>query len=133
MRRFFLAATIMSIVASGPLQALAGDREIAEQFIQRLKVQRDAGSLKGFTLDLKVDKGVVLLRGSVGQASQKQDVLAVANGIEGITSVVDEITVSGADPVAAPAAEQAMVVRPKAAGAAAPAPADKTTSDTFSF
>jgi len=123
MRRFFLAAAILSIVATGPLQAHAGDREIAEQIIQKLKVQRDAGSLKGFTLDLKVDKGVVLLRGSVQEAAQKQNVLAVAKDIEGIVNVVDEITVA---PVVKPAetiakTEPAKVIRPQATIAAAPA------------
>jgi len=96
MRRFFLSAAIMAIVAGGPLQAQAGDREIAQQIIDRLKVHRDAGSLKDFTLDLKVDQGVVLLRGSVGQVEQKQNVLAAAKDIEGITKVVDEIEVRGA-------------------------------------
>jgi len=96
MRRFFLSAAIMAIVAGGPLQAQAGDREIAQQIIDRLKVHRDAGSLKDFTLDLKVDQGVVLLRGSVGQVDQKQNVLAAAKDIEGITKVVDEIEVRGA-------------------------------------
>jgi len=96
MRRFFLSAAIMAIVAGGPLQAQAGDREIAQQIIDRLKVHRDAGALKDFTLDLKVDQGVVLLRGSVGKAEQKENVLAAAKGIEGITKVVDEIEVRGA-------------------------------------
>ncbi len=121
MRRFFLAATILSIVAGGPLQALAGDREIAEQIIQKLKVQRDSGSLKDFTLDLKVDKGVVLMRGSVREESQKKGVLAAASGIEGVEKVQDEITVGvakPADPVAT------AVVKPKAAVAAVePGPA----------
>jgi osmotically-inducible protein OsmY len=93
MRRIFLSAAIMAIVAGGPLQAQAGDREIAQQIIDRLKVHRDAGALKDFTLDLKVDQGVVLLRGSVGQAEQKANVLAAAQGIEGIAKVVDEIEV----------------------------------------
>ena len=115
MRRFFLAATIMSIVAGGPLQALAGDREIAEQIIQKLKVQRDSGSLKDFTLDLKVDKGVVVMRGSVREEAQKQGVLAAASGIEGVEKVQDEITIGLAKPAEAVAAT---VVKPKAAVAA---------------
>lgn len=96
MRRFILSAAIMAIVAGGPLQAHAGDREIAQQIIDRLKVHRDAGSLKDFTLDLKVDQGVVLLRGSVGKAEQKENVLAAAKDIVGITQVVDEIEIRGA-------------------------------------
>jgi len=138
MRRFFLAATILSIVAGGPLQALAGDREIAEQIISKLKVQRDAGALKDFTLDLKVDKGVVLMRGSVREEAQKKNVLAVAKDIEGIASVIDEITVA---PTAATAAGVATVIKPKAAIAVAPvtspapvkAPVAKATTDDFSF
>jgi osmotically-inducible protein OsmY len=96
MRRFFLSAAIMAIAVGGPIQAQAGDREIAQQIIDRLKVQRDAGSLKDFTLDLKVDQGVVLLRGSVVRADQKESVLAAAKDIDGITKVVDEIEVRDA-------------------------------------
>lgn len=147
MRRFFLAATILSIVAGGPLQALAGDREIAEQIIQKLKVQRDAGALKDFTLDLKVDKGVVLMRGNVREAAQKENVLAAAKGIDGIANVVDEISVGTAQtaaPVAAatkspsPAPATATVLRPKAALTmpAVEETATKSTkpsADNFSF
>ncbi len=109
MRRFFLSAAIMAIVAGGPLQAQAGDREIAQQIMDRLKVQRDAGSLKDFTLDLKVDQGVVLLRGSVGQASQKHSVLAAARGIEGIADVIDEIEVRNDFSLPSALSEQAPV------------------------
>jgi osmotically-inducible protein OsmY len=129
MRRYFLAATILSIVAGGPLQALAGDREIAEQIIQKLKIQRDAGSLKDFTLDLKVDQGVVLMRGSVREEAQKASVLAVAKDIQGIANVVDEITVTSA---AKPAAGTATVIKPKAAIAVAPVQAP-AASENFSF
>jgi len=93
MRRFFFSAAIMAIVVGGPLQARGGDREIAQQIINNLKVHRDAGSLKDFTLDLKVDQGVVLLRGSVQRPDQKANVLAAAKGIDGISRVVDEIEV----------------------------------------
>ena len=145
MRRFFLAATILSIVAGGPLQAQAGDREIAEQIIQKLKVQRDAGSLKDFTLDLKVDKGVVLMRGSVREAAQKEGVLSATKGIEGIANVVDEISVGPAvaKAVAAPSATTdatATVVRPKATIATAepvkaktPSSSTAKSNDSFSF
>ncbi len=100
MRRFFLAAAIISVAASGPLAAQAGDREIAEQIIQKLKVQRDSGALKDFSLDLKVDKGVALLRGSVRDAAHKDNMIAAAKGIEGVSQVVDEITVITPAPTA---------------------------------
>lgn len=106
MRRFFFSAAIMAIVVGGPLQARGGDREIAQQIINNLKVHRDAGSLKDFTLDLKVDQGVVLLRGSVQRPDQKANVLAAAKGIDGISRVVDEIEVregAATEPAAAEA------------------------------
>src|SRR5690606_18760999 len=113
MRRFFFSAAIMAIVVGGPLQARGGDREIAQQIINNLKVHRDAGSLKDFTLDLKVDQGVVLLRGSVQRPDQKANVLAAANGIDGINQVVDEIEVRQAA-AAEPTADAAAVAQPPA-------------------
>jgi osmotically-inducible protein OsmY len=96
MRRKYFGLAIAAFATLGPLQAWGGDREIAEQIISRLKSNRDSGALKDFTLDLKVDGGVVLFKGNVGQASQKELVLKAAEGIEGVSKVVDEVTVAGA-------------------------------------
>lgn len=128
MRRFFFSAAIMAIVVGGPLQARGGDREIAQQIINNLKVHRDAGSLKDFTLDLKVDQGVVLLRGSVQRPDQKANVLAAASGIEGITRVVDEIEVRQGGEVTT---ETTAIIRPSAA--VAQLSSEGEGSDKFSF
>ncbi len=93
MRRFFFAAAVLALTATCPLAGWAGDREIAEQIIKRLKVQRDAGTLKGFKLDLKVEQGVVLFNGKVSDPEQKTAVLSAAKGLEGIAEVVDQIAV----------------------------------------
>lgn len=118
MRRKCLGIAIAALATFGPMQAWGGDREIAEQIIQRLKTSRDSGALKDFTLDMKVDSGVVLFRGNVSEAVQKDLVLATAAGIEGIASIVDEVSVT---PIANPAAKVtaapvavASVVKPKA-------------------
>ncbi|MCC9603226.1 BON domain-containing protein [Stieleria sp. JC731] len=105
MRRKYLGLAIAAITAFGPASAFGGDREIAQEIMTRLKSTRDAGALKDFTLDMKVDQGVVLFRGSVSETSQKDLVLAAAKGIEGITKVVDEVSVK--DAVATPAVEAA--------------------------
>jgi hypothetical protein len=68
MRRKYLGFAIAAIATLGPAQAWGGDREIAEEIIERLKAKRDSGALKDFTLDMKVDQGVVLFRGSVSEA-----------------------------------------------------------------
>ena len=93
MRRKYFGLAIAAFATLGPMQAWAGDREIAEQIIERLKSNRDSGALKDFTLDMKVDKGVVLFRGNVSQNTQKDLVLQTAKGIEGINQVIDEVTV----------------------------------------
>jgi osmotically-inducible protein OsmY len=148
MRRKYFGLAIAAIATIGPLQAWGGDREIAEQIIQRLKVNRESGALKDFTLDMKVDQGVVLFRGNVSEDVQKDLVLEAADGIEGIAKIVDEVSVK---PVATPAPAKvepakatAKVVKPKAALAVAepvsvkpakdltPAPAAKREGD-FSF
>ena len=89
MRRKYFGLAIAAIATLGPMQAWGGDREIAEQIIKRLKTNRDSGALKDFTLDMKVDNGVVLFRGSVTQNAQKGLVLETAKGIEGVAKVVD--------------------------------------------
>tara|TARA_R110002049_G_scaffold2750_2_gene21761 strand:- start:640637 stop:641818 length:1182 start_codon:yes stop_codon:yes gene_type:complete len=107
MRRKYFGLAIAAIATLGPMQAFGGDREIAEQIIQRLKDNRSSGALEDFALDLKVDQGVVLFRGNVSEQAQKDLVLKAAGGIEGIARVVDEVSV---DAVAQPAA----VIKPKA-------------------
>lgn len=96
MRRKYLGLAIAAITALGPASAFGGDREIAQEIMTRLKSNRDSGALKDFTLDMKVDQGIVLFRGSVSQTEQKQLVLAAAEGVEGINKVVDEVTVKAA-------------------------------------
>ena len=100
MRRKYFGLAIAAIAAFGPTQAWGGDREIAEQIIERLKDNRDSGALKGFTLDMKVDEGVVLFRGNVTGETQKNLVLGAARNIDGIANVVDELTIKTTEPVA---------------------------------
>ncbi|MEL7334915.1 MAG: BON domain-containing protein, partial [Planctomycetota bacterium] len=96
MRRYFFAATLLAIAAAMPLHAFGDDNAIAKQIIKRLSVQRDAGTLKGFTLDLKVKKGVVVLRGNVSNDAQKTAVLAAASDLEGVEQVIDEVAIQQA-------------------------------------
>jgi osmotically-inducible protein OsmY len=125
MRRFFFSLAFLTLAATGPMQASGGDREIAEQIIQRLKVQRDAGTLKGFTLDLKVEEGIVLMRGRVSAEQQKASVMAATEGIEGVSKVVDEITISTAEntpqPATADASKQQVAKQPAVERPAEPA------------
>ncbi len=119
MRRKYFGLAIAAIATFGPMQAWGGDREIAEQIIKRLKSNRDSGALKDFTLDMKVDKGVVLFRGSVSKDAQKQLVLGTAKGIDGITKVTDEVNILTAESTMA---VMAPVAKPDLTELPAPAP-----------
>jgi osmotically-inducible protein OsmY len=119
MRRKYFGLAIAAFATLGPMQAWGGDREIAEQIIQRLKTNRDSGALKDFTLDMKVDQGVVIFRGDVSQQSQRDLVLKAAEGIDGVTQVVDEVKITTAG--------GASVLEPQAADAAAEVVVAKVT------
>ncbi|MEM9588182.1 MAG: BON domain-containing protein [Planctomycetota bacterium] len=123
MRRKYFGWAIAALATLGPMQASGGDRDIAEQIMTRLRNNRDAGQLKDFTLDMKVDKGVVLFRGAVSEADQKKLVMAAAKGIDGVNEVVDELKIQSQSPAskdegfsfAKAVADQAKVVRGKQA------------------
>ena len=112
MRRKYFGLAIAALAAFGPSQVWGGDREIAEEIIKRLKSNRDSGALKDFTLDMKVDQGVVAFRGNVTEEAQKALVLGTADGVEGVAKIVDEVTVATAEPAAA------VEAKPEAAPAA---------------
>lgn len=95
MRRKYFGWAIAAVALLGPQAASAGDREIAGQIIERLKVNRSAGQLKDFKFDMKVNDGVVKFSGSVTEDRQRDLVLAAAEGIEGVNRVVDQIAVTG--------------------------------------
>ena len=76
MRRTLVGLAILGIALTLPLSANADDSQIAEHIHKKLKVQKAQGRLKGFSLDVLVEEGSVLLRGHVG--SKQQPSCAVA-------------------------------------------------------
>lgn len=93
MRRFFVGLALFTLAAVTPLAAWGGDREIAEQIYAKLQGQKNAGVLQGFDLGLDVKEGRVLLKGHVSSVDQKKAVLAAANEVEGVSEVVDQVSV----------------------------------------
>ena len=97
MRRFFVGVALYTLAAVTPLAAWGGDREIAEQIYSKLKSQQASGVLQGFTLDMDVSDGRVLLKGHVSSDTQRQAVLDSANSVTGVAEVVDQISVAKSD------------------------------------
>jgi hypothetical protein len=55
--------------------------------------------LRDSTINVDVQNGVITLKGSVGSAAQKASAEKVANGIEGKSKVVNQLTVAAGDSV----------------------------------
>ncbi len=93
-----------------PVVGMADDQQIAEYVKSRLKTEQDAGNLKGFNVDMRVDGGTVWFEGFVSSPQQQMTILRTAQqaGHLGVVQVVDDIEVRGTAPYqAAPAAYQA--------------------------
>jgi len=111
MRRYVFRLTLLSLAALAPGVAPADDKQIAQQIMQNLKAEKDAGSLKGFSIDLQVDDGTVWLSGRVANEDQKSRALGLAQRISGVKQVVDDLSIS------APPARPAMASHPVGTGA----------------
>lgn len=95
MRRKYFGLAIAAFALLQAPSGWAGDNEIAEQIIEKLQQDRKAGHLKGFDMKLNVSEGVVSFVGKVVSQRQKDLVLAAADGVEGISKVVDQMDVQG--------------------------------------
>ncbi len=109
MRRLVLGIAV-AVTSLMPVVGMADDQQIAEYVKSRLKTEQDAGNLKGFNVDMRVDGGTVWFEGFVSSPQQQMTILRTAQqaGHLGVVQVVDDIEVRRANPYqAAPAAYQA--------------------------
>ncbi len=98
MRRLFLGWAIAGLATMAPAWAIAGDQEVAQQIADNLK---NSGKLKGYSISVKVQEGVVLLDGTVRSAKQLDDALSIAEVTPGIERVVSNLSVKSSDALAA--------------------------------
>jgi hypothetical protein len=75
--------------------AQADDNEIAQHIFQKLKAEQEQGNLKGYRVDMRVDKGTVWFKGFVANAEQEMLILRTAQqaGRLGVIQIVDDIEV----------------------------------------
>lgn len=104
MRRFLFGVVIASVAAAMPAWAFGGDREIAKAVMAELQHHKEAGNLKGFDIDLKVEDGVVYLDGKVASGAQRALVARAATKTVGSANLVNKIRVDqpAAQPVQTP-------------------------------
>src|SRR5688572_31464236 len=65
MRRYVFRLAILALALLGPSVVRASDQEIAQQIVQKLQAEKQAGTLKGFSIDLQVEEGTVWMSGRV--------------------------------------------------------------------
>ena len=93
MRRYVFRLAILALAVIGPSVVRAGDEEIAQQIVQKLQAQKQAGTLKGFSIDLSVEEGTVWMTGHVANEEQQMAALDVARRIPGVKQVVNDLTI----------------------------------------
>ena len=69
-------------------------KEIAQQIVGSMRDEMELGNLRGFGVDVEVDKGVVWLRGRVSSEDQEELALDIARRTKGVSKVVNELTVN---------------------------------------
>jgi BON domain len=93
MRRYVFRLAILALAVIGPSVVRADDQEIAQQIVQKLQAHKQAGTLKGFSIDLSVEEGTVWMSGHVADEDQQMAALDVARRIPGVTQVVNDLSI----------------------------------------
>lgn len=96
MRRFMLGIAF-AITSLMPAIGLADDQQIADFIKSRLQAHQQQGKLRGFNVDMTVERGVVAFKGHVSNPEQESLILQTAQqaGHLGVVKVVDDIEVMG--------------------------------------
>jgi hypothetical protein len=96
MRRYVFSFAMLVVASCMPVAASADeqqDKKIAEQVIQRLQAEKEAGRLKGFSIDLQVENGTLWVSGKVTSPEQQAAALDVARRVPGVKQVVNDLSV----------------------------------------
>ena len=96
MRRYVFRLAILGLAVLGPGVVRGDDQQIAQQIVQKLQAEKQAGTLKGFSIDLSVEEGTVWLSGRVADEQQHAKALDIARRIPGVKQVVNDLHVAEA-------------------------------------
>ena len=94
MRRLMLGIAV-AVTSLLPVMGMADDQQIADFIKGRLQSEQQAGNLRGFNVDMRVERGTVWFKGHVANSSQEMMILQTAQGAGhlGVVKVVDDINV----------------------------------------
>ena len=103
--RVLMLGIVVVVAALFPNSVQADDQQIADFVKARLQTEQQRGNLRGFNVDMRVDKGTIWFKGFVANRDQELLILRTAQtaGHLGVVQVVDdiELTSGAAAPQAA--------------------------------
>ncbi len=99
MRRLVLSFAV-AVTSLMPSVGMADDTQIAEYVKSQLQEQQQLGNLKGFNVDMRVDRGTVWFEGYVSNREHQMTILKTAQkaGHLGVVQVVNDIEVRASEP-----------------------------------
>jgi hypothetical protein len=90
MRRLFKLWAMAGFALLMPAIALGSDQELAQQIAENLK---NSGRLKGYSISVKVQEGIVQLDGTVRSDQQLEQALSIAEVTPGIERVINNLSI----------------------------------------
>ncbi len=90
MRRLFMGWAMAGFALLTPAMAAGSDQELAQQIAGNLK---NSGRLKGYSISVKVQEGMVQLDGTVRSEEQLEQALSSAEVTPGIERVINNLSV----------------------------------------
>ncbi len=97
MRRLILSWAVVGLAMLPPAAAFGSDQEVAQQIANNLK---NSGRMKGYSINVKVQEGIVQLDGTVRTEQQLEQALAIAEVTPGIERVLNNLRVKESAPAA---------------------------------
>ncbi len=82
-----------------PAPVPAGNKEVAAAIGEALRQAGKAGQLRHFNIDVAVKDGTAELQGTVASTEQRDQVLKLAQGVSGVTRVVDHLALLAPSPI----------------------------------
>ena len=90
---------------------LSPNQQLANNVASNL---RQSGQLRGYTIDIRVDAGMVELTGQVADQYQREEALRIVRGVPGVEQVRDRLTLTAAVVMPATATAQPVIQEPRA-------------------
>ncbi len=103
MRRLMAGLVVTLATALVPCVAIAGNQEGAEQIAKNLRV---SGQMHDYKIGVKFQDGTVWLRGQVSSEEQMKTVVALVSKMQGVTQVINNLTINASEMTTAPALQQ---------------------------